>query len=92
MAEQAETASAIERVRPWKRKLQPCKLAPHVIVPQWVRMERVETPVHMAEDVVAALISSVLDEACKSAKHVPVVPHRGVVTRQRQSERVADAV
>lgn len=38
IAAEAETAT-IDRVRPWERKIQPCKLAPHVIVPQWIRSE-----------------------------------------------------
>lgn len=84
IAAEAETAT-IEHVRPWKRKLQPCKFAPHVMIPQWVRGEHVvnkETEVDMAlggalggEVVVRGILKALMDEVCKSP------PPRRVVTR-----------
>lgn len=67
IAAEAETAT-IERVRPWKRKLQPCKLAPHVLVPQWVRGEPVAPQPRagsIADEVVRIILKSLMDEVCR---------------------------
>lgn len=77
IAAEAETAT-IERVRPWKRKLQPCKLAPHVLVPQWVRGEAAQQqpPANCySDEVVRAILKALMDEACKGP------PPRRVTTR-----------
>ena len=43
IAAEAESVT-IDHVRPWIRKVQPCRLAPHVIVPQWIRLENPVKP------------------------------------------------
>ncbi|PXF42295.1 hypothetical protein BWQ96_08014 [Gracilariopsis chorda] len=43
IAAEAEAAT-IDRVRPWRRTTQACRLAPHVVIPQWIRYEHPPSP------------------------------------------------
>ena len=73
IAAEAETAT-IDRVRPWHRRVQGCRLAPHVVVPQWIRSEqpakpRMSPPILFStktesRQFVAELLDKALDTAC----------------------------
>lgn len=71
IAAEAESAT-IEQVRPWHRKLQPCQLAPHVTVPQWIRSEHPPKPktppprqIINGHTVAVEIIESLLESASK---------------------------
>lgn len=91
IAAEAETAT-IERVRPWRRQVQPCKLAPHVVVPQWIRSElppkppTPPPPPPSARDVVVAIVGAMVEKACTDAeekrKPPPQTTSRRATTRQ----------
>lgn len=73
IAAEAETAT-IDRVRPWHRRIQGCRLAPHVVVPQWIRSEqpakpRTPPPILFStklesRQIVTELLDKALDTAC----------------------------
>lgn len=69
IAAEAEAAT-IDRVRPWRKTIQPCRLAPHVIVPRWIRLDAPTPPTESrlkmseAEMVVKDTIDALLEAAC----------------------------
>lgn len=69
-AAEAETA-VVGRVRRWKRDTRPSTLAPHVVVPQWVRGERPVAPPSPVKRV-SAPPSPTVPEAAKLDKTVDV--------------------
>lgn len=98
IAAEAEIA-AIERVRPWIRQVQKCKLAPHVIVPQWSRLEHpveAKAPPPLASDariISGELLEEILEAAC-AKKFRRGRPRRGRPRRRTESEpdvEMADA-
>lgn len=91
IAAEAETA-IIERVRPWQRKVQPCRLAPHVVVPQWIRSElppKPRTPPAppplpvTSHSVVTDLVTEVVDSVCSVRSFARARFSRDAATAQK---------
>ncbi|CAN8074621.1 unnamed protein product [Agarophyton chilense] len=68
IAAEAEAAT-IDRVRPWRKTTQSCRLAPHVVVPQWIRCEHPASPREQAAEpsecqmIVKETIDALIDAA-----------------------------
>lgn len=85
IAAEAETTT-IDQVRPWHRNVQPCRLAPHVIVPQWIRSSepaapRPAAPALPAAVIAAEIIAGLLDDATRSRRPSFARPGRRAGTR-----------